>query len=65
MAVSRIDPLLGAMWQRRSTHVLSEEPQLWYNYFKQLFAQSPISPIDAIREEVVTDTTSGIGPRKT
>lgn len=44
--------------------VLSEEPQLLYNYFKQLFAQVTNPPIDAIREEVFTDTTSGIGPEK-
>lgn len=41
---------------------LSEKPQLLYNYFKQLFAQVTNPPIDAIREEVFTDTTSGIGP---
>lgn len=42
--------------------VLSEKPQLLYNYFKQLFAQVTNPPIDAIRDEVFTDTTSGIGP---
>lgn len=42
--------------------LLSEKPQLLYNYFKQLFAQVTNPPIDAIREEVFTDTTSGIGP---
>lgn len=42
--------------------VLSEKLQLLYNYFKQLFAQVTNPPIDAIREEVFTDTTSGIGP---
>lgn len=42
--------------------VLSEKPQLLYNYFKQLFAQVTNPPIDAIREEVFTDITSGIGP---
>lgn len=42
--------------------VLSEKPQLLYNYFKQLFAQVTNPSIDAIREEVFTDTTSGIGP---
>lgn len=42
--------------------VPSEKPQLLYNYFKQLFAQVTNPPIDAIREEVFTDTTSGIGP---
>lgn len=42
--------------------LLSEKPQLLYNYFKQLFAQVTNPPIDAILEEVFTDTTSGIGP---
>lgn len=38
--------------------MLSEKPQLLYNYFKQLFAQVTNPPIDAIREEVFTDTTA-------
>lgn len=42
--------------------VLSEKPQLLYNYFKQLFVQVTNQPIDAIHEEVFADTTSGIGP---
>lgn len=42
--------------------MLSEKPKLLYNYFKQLFAQVTNPPIDAIREEVFTDTNSGIGP---
>lgn len=41
--------------------VLSEKPQLLYNYFKQLFVQVTNQPIDAIHEEVFADTTSGIG----
>ena len=61
MAVKGIDPL-GAMGNDAPLAVLSEKPQLLYNYFKQLFAQVTNPPIDAIREEVFTDTTSGIGP---
>ena len=40
--------------------VLSEQPQLLFDYFKQLFAQVTNPPLDAIREELVTslDTTS-------
>jgi glutamate synthase (ferredoxin) len=30
--------------------VLSDEPQLLYNYFKQLFAQVTNPPLDGIRE---------------
>mgnify|MGYP002230583608 CR=1 FL=1 len=38
MATKGIDPL-GAMGNDAPLAVLSEEPQLLYNYFKQLFAQ--------------------------
>ena len=37
--------------------VLSEHHQPLFNYFKQLFAQVTNPPMDAIREEIVTDTT--------
>ncbi len=63
MAVKGIDPL-GAMGIDSPLAVLSEKPQLLYNYFHQLFAQVTNPPIDAIREEVFTDTTSAIGPEK-
>lgn len=36
--------------------VLSDKHQLLFNYFKQIFAQVTNPPIDAIREEVVTNT---------
>ena len=36
--------------------VLSDRPQLLYDYFKQLFAQVTNPPIDAIREELITAT---------
>ncbi|MDR1496208.1 MAG: glutamate synthase large subunit [Clostridiales Family XIII bacterium] len=41
--------------------VLSNRPQLLYNYFKQLFAQVTNPPIDAIREHIVTSTGILIG----
>ena len=41
--------------------VLSDHEQPLFNYFKQLFAQVTNPPIDAIREEVVTDTTVYLG----
>ena len=41
--------------------VLSEKHQPLFNYFKQLFAQVTNPPIDALREEIVTDTTVYIG----
>ncbi len=41
--------------------VLSGHDQPLFSYFKQLFAQVTNPPIDAIREEIVTDTTVYIG----
>ena len=41
--------------------VLSDHPQLLYDYFHQLFAQVTNPPIDAIREEIVTSTRVYIG----
>ncbi len=41
--------------------VLSEKHQPLFNYFKQLFAQVTNPPIDAIREEIVTDTAIYLG----
>ena len=41
--------------------VLSDHDQPLFNYFKQLFAQVTNPPIDAIRENVVTDTTVYVG----
>ncbi len=41
--------------------VLSDRPQLLYNYFKQLFAQVTNPPLDAIREEIITSMITTIG----
>ncbi|MDR6967099.1 glutamate synthase (ferredoxin) [Flavobacterium arsenatis] len=41
--------------------VLSNQPQLLYNYFKQLFAQVTNPPLDGIREEIITDISLAIG----
>ena len=41
--------------------VLSEMHQPLFSYFKQLFAQVTNPPIDAIREEIVTDTAVYLG----
>ena len=41
--------------------VLDEKDQPLFNYFNQLFAQVTNPPIDAIREEIVTDTTVYVG----
>ncbi|WP_261134091.1 glutamate synthase large subunit [Bacillus sp. Marseille-Q3570] len=56
------DPI-GSMGNDTPLAVLSEKPQLLFNYFKQLFAQVTNPPIDAIREKGVTSTTSYLGPK--
>ena len=45
---------LGAMGDDTPIAVLSDQSQLLYNYFRQLFAQVTNPPLDAIREELVT-----------
>ncbi|MEE8304986.1 MAG: glutamate synthase large subunit, partial [Candidatus Tectomicrobia bacterium] len=60
MAVNSIQPV-GSMGNDTPLAVLSDKPQLLYNYFKQLFAQVTNPPIDPIREELITATTLTIG----
>jgi glutamate synthase (ferredoxin) len=43
----------GSMGADNPVALLSNRPQLLYNYFHQLFAQVTNPPVDAIREEVV------------
>jgi glutamate synthase domain-containing protein 2/glutamate synthase domain-containing protein 1/glutamate synthase domain-containing protein 3 len=52
---------LGSMGNDAPLAVLSERPQLLYNYFKQLFAQVTNPPLDAIREEIITSMITTIG----
>ncbi len=52
---------LGSMGNDAPVAVLSERPQLLYNYFKQLFAQVTNPAIDPIREELVTASVTFIG----
>ncbi|HVU27232.1 MAG TPA: glutamate synthase large subunit [Verrucomicrobiae bacterium] len=52
---------LGSMGTDTPLAVLSERPQLLYNYFKQLFAQVTNPPIDPIREEIITSTDIMVG----
>jgi glutamate synthase (NADPH) large chain len=52
---------VGSMGDDTPPAVLSQRPQLLYNYFKQLFAQVTNPPIDAIREELITSTTVLLG----
>jgi glutamate synthase (NADPH/NADH) large chain len=55
---------LGSMGVDTPLAVLSEKPQLLYNYFKQLFAQVTNPPLDAIREELVTSTITNLGRQR-
>ncbi len=60
MADKGIEPT-GSMGADMPLAVLSDKPQLLYDYFHQLFAQVTNPPIDAIREEIVTSTRVYIG----
>ncbi len=60
MAQNGIQPV-GSMGTDTPLAVLSDKPQLLYNYFKELFAQVTNPPIDPIREELITSTTLTLG----
>ncbi|MDZ7721595.1 MAG: glutamate synthase large subunit [candidate division KSB1 bacterium] len=55
---------VGSMGNDASLAVLSEQPQLLFNYFKQLFAQVTNPPIDPYREELVMSLESFVGREK-
>ena len=63
MATTGADPI-GSMGNDAPLAVLSQRPQLLYNYFKQLFAQVTNPPIDAIREEIIMAADTTIGPEQ-
>ena len=63
MAVNGEEPV-GSMGTDTSLAVLSQRPRLLFDYFKQLFAQVTNPPLDAIREQLVTDMGSTIGPER-
>jgi glutamate synthase domain-containing protein 2/glutamate synthase domain-containing protein 1/glutamate synthase domain-containing protein 3 len=63
MAKEAVQPL-GSMGTDTPLAVLSNKPQLLYNYFKQLFAQVTNPPIDCIREEIITSSETAIGPER-
>lgn len=52
---------IGSMGADMPLAVLSDRPQLLYNYFKQLFAQVTNPPLDGIREELITDLSLTLG----
>ncbi|MGQ0649604.1 MAG: glutamate synthase central domain-containing protein, partial [Gemmatimonadaceae bacterium] len=62
MATKGEEPV-GSMGNDVPLAVLSLEPQLLFNYFKQLFAQVTNPPIDPIREQLVMSLSVNIGPR--
>lgn len=53
---------LGSMGVDSALAVLSEKPVPLFRYFKQLFAQVTNPPIDPIREELVMELTTYVGP---
>jgi len=55
---------VGSMGNDTPHAVLSQRPQLLYNYFRQLFAQVTNPPIDPIREELVMSLHSYLGPQR-
>lgn len=55
---------VGSMGSDTPHAFLSKQPQVLYNYFKQLFAQVTNPPIDSIREKLVMSLESFIGPEK-
>jgi glutamate synthase (NADPH/NADH) large chain len=52
---------IGSMGFDAPLAVLSEKPQHFSSYFKQLFAQVTNPPIDPIREKLVMSLTTIIG----
>jgi glutamate synthase domain-containing protein 2/glutamate synthase domain-containing protein 1/glutamate synthase domain-containing protein 3 len=52
---------IGSMGNDQTLAVLSDKPQLLYNYFKQLFAQVTNPPIDPYRESLVMSLMSFTG----
>ena len=53
---------IGSMGTDAALAVLSNRPRVLYDYFKQLFAQVTNPPLDGIREALVTQVSTTIGP---
>ncbi|WP_077153912.1 glutamate synthase large subunit [Bacteroides bouchesdurhonensis] len=60
MASTGAEPV-NSMGNDTPLAILSDKPQLFYNYFRQQFAQVTNPPIDPIREELVMSLTEYIG----
>ena len=52
---------IGSMGNDAPLAVLSDQNQMLFHYFKQLFAQVTNPPLDAIREELVTSLSTFVG----
>ena len=63
MGAAGAEPI-GSMGTDTALAVLSDRSRLLYDYFKQLFAQVTNPPLDAIREELVTDMGSTLGSER-
>ncbi|MFH1684570.1 MAG: glutamate synthase large subunit, partial [Candidatus Margulisiibacteriota bacterium] len=63
MAEKGLEPV-GSMGNDTPHAVLSNKPQLLYNYFRQLFAQVTNPAIDPIREELVMSLESYVGAQQ-
>ncbi|HBH11066.1 MAG TPA: glutamate synthase large subunit, partial [Gammaproteobacteria bacterium] len=61
MAKNAMEPT-GSMGTDAALAVLSNRSRLLYDYFKQLFAQVTNPPLDGIREVLVTQVATTIGP---
>jgi glutamate synthase domain-containing protein 2/glutamate synthase domain-containing protein 1/glutamate synthase domain-containing protein 3 len=55
---------IGSMGNDSPLAVLSDRPLPLFNYFKQLFAQVSNPPLDAIREELVTQVSVTLGTHR-
>jgi Glutamate synthase domain 2 len=64
MTIDGKEPV-GSMGNDTPLAVLSDKPQLLFNYFRQLFAQVTNPPIDPIREELVMSLSLYIGCQDT
>lgn len=60
MSTTGAEPI-NSMGNDTPLAILSDKPQLLYNYFRQQFAQVTNPPIDPIREELVMSLTEYIG----
>ena len=60
MVKNRQEPTVS-MGDDRPIAVLSQKPQSFFNYFKQMFAQVTNPPIDSLREKSVMSLTDYIG----